>query len=294
LFFGVEEHAAYTSTAVNRAAKTPADMIPELSDDAWSMAQQKYSFTSRPHATWWLYQLANSGGDDVRMRREFPVVDAHAWSAAQGRWVSVDPPVLPYLKEGKVKYFTQPNGDNYYIIGVDPAGGSGGDQAVIIVYDMTKRKIAAMLADNQTTLDSLVNIAGMLQAKYRAQMIYIEKNGIGAGATVLGRLAGLPVEEFNTSESTKYTGMLLARKWIEGGGGADESLLSNAQSCRMDLVGQKEKFSGGKDCLMALGFCLRFAPAYDVIINTPKPKVYAENEFNGAKILANAAKNNRR
>lgn len=283
LFFSVESHAGYVRGE------------QDISDEDWEFAKEHYFFTSRPHAAWWLNKLrSDMGGDEVRMKREYPVTEAHAWSAAQGRWVSVDPPVLSYVAEGKVKYFTAPHPDHYYILGVDPAGGSGGDDAVIIVYDMTDNKIAAILADNHTTMDSLVDIAGMLSSKYRAQKIYIEKNGIGHGATLMGRMASLPIQEFNTTEETKYRGMLLARRWIEQGGGGDESLLANAQSCRMDLVGTKEKFSGKKDVLMALGFALRYAPEYETIMAQPKPKVYAANEFNASKIIANSMRRRRR
>lgn len=286
LFFGIEAHAAYRRSAA---------AIP---DAVWVALQAKYGFTDRGAAAWWFAKLhGDFGGDERRALREYPILADHSWTSADGRWVPVDPPVRMYTRDAlhrECKIYTAPTPGHYYIASIDTALGAGGDDSVIVVYDCTTDEIVASYCYNGSPIDEVVRVAAGLHTRYGIKIFYIENNGIGTATVLLGRRAGLPVQEIVTNSSNRGVGMLWARRAIGDGLAADESLLENCRNCTVHTSSSGDRFDGRKDFLMALAMIGMNESAWRIEAAKPPPKVYEPGAFRADDLVHRAIKNNRR
>jgi len=286
LFFGIESHAAYR--------RAPTD-IP---DAVWAGLQSSYGFTDRGAAAWWFAKLhGDFGGDENRALREYPILADHSWTAADGRWVPVDPAVRIYTRDAlhrECKIYTAPVSGHYYIAAIDTALGAGGDDSVIAVYDCTAGEIVASYCYNGSPIDEVVRVAAGLHTRYGIKIFYVENNGIGTATVLLARRAGLPVHEFATNSSNRGVGMLWARRAIADGLAADESLLENCRNCTVHTSSGGDRFDGRKDFLMALAMIGAHEPAWRVEATKPPPKVYAPDDFRADALINRAIRANRR
>jgi hypothetical protein len=270
-FSPFEAHANY---------RLPAHSI---TDDEWDVLRNKYNFSRRDSAAFWLSKYKDNGSDDERTLREFPILPEHAFIASSGRWINVDPPVLPYTRDEqhpKIKYFTPFDKTHKYVYGVDTAAGNGGDDSVCVVYDTTTRKIAALFADNNTKIDDFVHIINKIANIYRPEYLFVETNGIGEGTTRLLQSKGHPVVEYTANQSDRYIGFLWARNQVKAGLAADEQFLRNCQSCQVEqTVGGQVKFSGQKDIIAALSFIGVNKSIIDDMASRPPPRVVPEGAW---------------
>jgi hypothetical protein len=283
LFFGIEAHAAYQRDPML------------LSDADWNELQSALGFTSRPHASWWHHKmLADLAGDKARALREYPVLAEHSWLSAGGRWVTLDPPILPYarsLLHPELKIYFDPIPGHYYIASIDTALGAGGDDSVLVVYDTNTHQIAASYCHNGSPIDVVVGLAEAMCRKYAVKTLYIEANGIGTATVLLAQAKNLPVVKITTTAANRAAGMLWAKQQIHAGLAADENLRDNCRSTCVESTLSGDRFSGRKDFLLALAFLGMTHPAWSTARDTPPPKTYAANEFNAGAFLQNARKN---
>lgn len=264
-FISMEEHDNYV---------LPENMIEET---VFKTLQEKYGFKSRKHAAFWNNKLYNEFGSDTnRLLREYPVLEIHSWSSASGRFIDIDPKIIQPLRiYGKTKIFSESQFGGHYIVGVDVSAGVGRDYSSIIVYDLKEKKIAALYSSNTDKMDVLAAEIKSIFNHFKPYVVYIEKNGIGAGLIPQVQNAGIPVIDINTNESTKYTGLLLVKQGIERDGlCADELFSSQAQSLTYDMnsIGTRENFNHAGDSLMALSFCLLKTEDYKYVLNQAPPR----------------------
>ena len=93
--------------------------------------------------------------------------------------------VVPLKKSAELVIFKQPSAGNTYLIGVDPATGSGSDYTVMDVFEFPSMIQAAQFRSNTTSSPLAYQILKRLIAeyeKYGSQVFYtIESNGVGEG-----------------------------------------------------------------------------------------------------------------
>jgi hypothetical protein len=265
-FISMEEHDNY--------------VLPEnmLDDTTFKTLQEKYGFRSRRHAAFWNNKLHNEfGGDINRLLREYPVLEAHSWSAASGRFIDIDPKILqPIRTFSKTKLFHEWGFGGHYIFGVDVSAGVGRDYSSIVIYDLKNKVIAGIYHSNTDKMDAIAAEIKILHQQFKPHNVYIEKNGIGGFWLIPEcQKLGVPVTEIITTEASKYSGLLLVKQAIERDGlCADDHFSSEAQALtyEMNSSGTKENFNHAGDSLMACSFCLLKAPDYHYIINSAAPR----------------------
>ena len=276
-FIGQESHPNY---------KADPNLI---ADETWLGLQKEYKFTDRSAAAWWNKKYLENGSDAPRMLREYPVLEEHAWAAASGRWINIDPTeahFLPDTEFNKLRYFQPPNKDHTYVASIDTALGAGGDDTVVVVYDTNTNQIAASFCDNNTPIDAVVQMYSLLHKKYNPQYLYIESNGIGAATVILCRNQNYPVQEITTTNASRYQGMLWVRHQILAGMCSDDNLRNNCQSTIvLSSKSGMDRFSGKKDYLLALSFIGLRQAQWAAERDKPKAKVYGPNTFNPASII---------
>tara|TARA_R110000751_G_scaffold119922_2_gene220554 strand:+ start:662 stop:2107 length:1446 start_codon:yes stop_codon:yes gene_type:complete len=242
VFFPVEDHLAYR-----------ADSSTLNEDDI--QRGKDLGFSNPEAMAWWLQILDDRfGGDVIRCLREYPQMPEQAFQSREGRWINVTPPVLDHTTVDEIKIFTEQEVGHKYIIGVDTAGGIRQDSSAIAVIDKTMNRMVASYVCSEATIDTLSSKIATLYSMYRPDYACIEVNGIGLATAQMARDKGVPVREVKTTDSSRYTGLLLTKRQVEKGNMFGPIELAEESD---DLhVDKREKFAGKKDLCMAIGFCL--------------------------------------
>ncbi len=262
-FISMQDHTNYVDDPNN------------ISDEQYNDLQSRFGFSSRPHAAFWQKKLQNEfGGNINHLLREFPIIEAHSWTAASGRFIDVDPPIKQPIKLlGKSKVFIDVGHGGHYIVGVDPAAGVGRDYTSIVVYDLKAKNIAAIYSSNTDKFDQVVAEMRIINSAYKPHAFYIETNGIGTGLIPLAQQYAIPVIEHKSTEASKYSGLLKVKVGIETAQlCADDKFSSDASSLIYEMMGEKEKFNHPGDSLMAMSFCLIYEDNYKYVVNAPPPR----------------------
>lgn len=272
-----------------------------LSPEEFAPLQERLGFTNIEAANWWVNKLRTDlGNDETRMLREYPILSYHPWLAASGRWVSLEPRILPYLchsKYNKLHIYYQPVEElkQRYVASIDTASGGGGDDSCIVVWDCKEEKIVASYTDNTTPIDVLMTIYKELHNMYKPEYLYIEKNGIGHATVMLARSHNYPVVEYTATNASRYTGFVWARNKIMNGLAADEALRENCLSTQVHSSSSgTDRFSGRKDFLAALSFIGIHEAQWKELANKPIPIVYGPNQFNAQKFIQQAINQNKK
>jgi hypothetical protein len=274
-FSDFEKHHTY---------KKEADSI---SDEEWENLKKSYGFTVRESAAWWYDKWKEFGEDTSRMLKEYPLCPEHAFLSADGRFISVDPPVRDYHRHKemqKLKIFTPPETNGRYVISVDTAGGEGGDDSVILVYNCTTNEIDALFTDNYTKTDELPILVKKINLLYKARYVIIETTGIGDPVyRQCVRDSSMRVLEYKPNNKTRMTNFLTARRMINDGLAADEVFRDNCQSCFVEYKGKEAFFSGRKDCIAALSFIAAYGETVKRIQEEPPERVVPAGSFDAKK-----------
>jgi len=249
----------------------------EIKDEEWKTLQEEYGFTSRSHASFWWKKLNNEFGGNVNhLLREYPVIPAHSWTSASGRFITKNPSIIqPIRSVSRSVIWSEPKWGGHFVMGVDPAAGVGRDNSSIVVWDLVLRKPAATYSNNTDKFPDIVEEIKLLQKMYATHAIYCETNGIGAGLLPLLHREGLPAVEWKTTESTKYSGLLLVKNMVECDDLCLDSSFSNqVQELVYELSpgGTKETFNHPGDTLMALSFCLLNESAWEFVKTQEPPR----------------------
>lgn len=242
LFFSIEAHENYTADPTL------------ISDDVWLDAQEKFSFTSRPHAAWWYGQLKSAGGDVVKHLHDYPVIENHSFLTFEGRWINHNPSVMPYHMVGEIEVYEKAQPDHAYVAAVDTSTGTGKDSHAIAVLDRTTRKLVACWVSNEVEQDEVVTQMRAIQSLYNPNSFIVESNGVGNSSVVYGRKEGLNIRKLTANQNNKYDHLLLSKQYIEAGilYGPNQ-LMEEVSSLYRNKAG---KFMGRKDLIITCGFAL--------------------------------------
>lgn len=99
---------------------------------------------------------------------------------------------------------SEPVANHSYLIGVDWARSSGGDNSVFTVLDATDKSMAQLVKLNGKTFDYQLTILKDLHTKFRSQSIIAEYNSLGMKPVEDLQNAGLPVVPFTTTAASKH------------------------------------------------------------------------------------------
>lgn len=274
IFSGLQNHTHYTNN--------PHD----ITDQEWELYQRELAMTSRPHAAFLHKKIAKSSKESAL--RDYPILSAHAWSATVGRAMPIDPPIAPYTLHPlipRIHIYHHPEPFHNYVMSLDPASGSGKDDTVIVVYDITARRIAASYTDNNTKIEDIIcpnGAALILDRTYSPHMFIIEKNGIGAGAIGLARQNNLnKIVEYTATNAQRSQAFMWVRQQLKNGMCADENLLRNCQRCMVsESSAGLEIFEEDKDFLSALGFIGLYESQWQHLSSyKPPPPPLQHNQF---------------
>jgi hypothetical protein len=183
----------------------------------------------------------------------------------EGGWYKTKPRVIPYEAVGGIKVFKKPEAvSDQLVIGVDTAGGLGRDSTAIALIDKRDKSLVATYVSSEATVDSAADIVNRIAEMYTVRdygevksspVIMIEVNGIGRPMYQRLMSLGLGCYPVNTTEGTRYAGLLATRNMVEAGVlEGPEELLHECEN----LVVEEQKFKGPKDLSMAIGFALNY------------------------------------
>lgn len=119
-------------------------------------------------------------------KQEYPSTALEAFQSASGNVfdpqmieeTQTDPPIKSgtQFDEMGFVFWQLPQAGNEYIIGVDPAGGGGGDTAVIDIWDRKNLTQVAQFVSNQIRPDELADYARDIGEYYNEAFIGVENN----------------------------------------------------------------------------------------------------------------------
>jgi hypothetical protein len=208
-------------------------------------------------------------------------------------WYNAKPRKLKPIEDvhGMEIFRTQDQGSGQYVIGVDTGGGLLRDSSAVVLVDKRDRSLVASWVSDSAPIDEIAERVEYLYSRYSiytdapnakfthggsqqsAPIVLVETNGIGEGCyQALANRKRLPAVRIKTTESTRYEGMLLAKRAVEAGiVEGPERLVHEADNLMVD----NGKFKGPKDLSMAIGFCLKYISENPYV----KPKEAQANVF---------------
>ena len=145
--------------------------------------KDKYNLTDE-QLNWRRVQIKKLKNDVERFQREYPSDEYEAYQSLGTTYFSQR--IIKHYKEQEVflsephtiNYFEEPDKTKKYVIGVDVAGGTGGDFSAVYVLDGTKNLIANYYS-NKIEPASLADLVVTLSKRYNKALINIESNSFG-------------------------------------------------------------------------------------------------------------------
>lgn len=286
-----EFHKVFFPFEMHRGYKADPDLIP---DEQWEWLKTDEGFTDRASAAWWWKRCQDKmNGDRTVAFREYPQLVRHAFTAAEGRYIRMEPAILTpveiwpfYSEDGNRRYevevYRPPERTSGQLIqAIDTAGGNGGDRSVMLMIDKVDRAIVCAVWSEWMSTDELADISNEVAVKYQPHINYlrrtrgqrwlpatvatvVETNGPLGSSTydALERLGSSPVS-YGTGRSksgTREQTLSEARRWVEAGACFGPELLAE-EARRLSRGKRPDGKDGGwyghDDCLMALGIGLR-------------------------------------
>lgn len=95
------------------------------------------------------------------------------------KFLLLHPTVPPIAENNNWHYFSKLDKSHTYILGVDPAGGKGGDYATIVVIDWTIRTVVAYFRDKWTPPSKLADEASNKGTLFNNALVVVEQNNHG-------------------------------------------------------------------------------------------------------------------
>ena len=139
----------------------------------------------------WAEQMKAQLGED-RFRREIgcEFIIADETLIAPAKLVDLEG-VEPLFRQGQIRWYKKPEKNNIYLIALDPAVGTGGDNAAIQVYEANTTTQIAEWKHNKTDIPNQIKLLAQI-SKYISECtsdpdnIYysVEVNGVGEAALV--------------------------------------------------------------------------------------------------------------
>ena len=173
----------------------------------------------------WADQMKAQLGED-RFRREIgcEFIIADETLIAPAKLIDLDG-IEPAYRQGQIRWYKKPEKGNIYIVALDPAVGTGGDNAAIQIYEANTTTQIGEWKHNKTDIPTQVKLIAQIN-KYIVECttqpdnIYysVEVNGVGEAALVslneygLSNIPGTFLSEpgkrkrgFNTTNKSKLT-----------------------------------------------------------------------------------------
>jgi hypothetical protein len=139
----------------------------------------------------WAEQMKAQLGED-RFRREIgcEFIIADETLIAPAKLVDLEG-VEPLFRQGQIRWYKKPEKGNIYLVSLDPAVGTGGDNAAIQVYEANTTTQVAEWKHNKTDIPNQIKLIAQIN-KYISECteepdnIYysVEVNGVGEAALV--------------------------------------------------------------------------------------------------------------
>lgn len=163
-------------------------------DLQWQQITFPWSDHPERDDNWKKKQIAMLGGDEKKFSQEFDccflgssatlfdpsVLESYRKYIENNN----EEPRIETLYNHKVRIWKDPIPDHAYVLGVDIADGSGGDNSVIQIFDVTDfRNIEQVASFNSREIDTntLALLTARLGARYNMALVSGERNGVGAG-----------------------------------------------------------------------------------------------------------------
>ena len=139
----------------------------------------------------WADQMKAQLGED-RFRREIgcEFIIADETLIAPSRLIDLDG-IEPVFRQGQIRWYKKPEKGNIYIVALDPAVGTGGDNAAIQIYEANTTTQIGEWKHNRTDIPSQIKLIAQIN-KYIVEcttqpdnLYYsVEVNGVGEAALV--------------------------------------------------------------------------------------------------------------
>lgn len=221
----------------------------------------------------WRRETIGQYPTEREFKKEYPLSYPEAYSQAANYFIDEK-----FLRDitvhqhqlNRINYYREPNPQNRYLIGVDPAMGLHRDYSAVVVWDTRAKEVAASFYSNETEPKLVIEHAGLLSNKYgynshngRAQVI-LESNGQGNVCVAYANELRLPIwyennKPFETNLKTKPIIVNLIRQYLTEHRmkSIDTFILNDLRTAQFDdrlIVPAKatSHFDGG----MALGMAL--------------------------------------
>lgn len=183
----------------------------------------------------WAEQIKAQLGED-RFRREIgcEFIIADETLIAPAKLVDLEG-VEPLFRQGQIRWYKKPSKGNTYVVALDPAVGTGGDNAAIQVYEANTTVQVGEWKHNKTDIPSQIRLIAdinkyIVECTGEPNNIYysVEVNGIGEAALVslneygYHNIPGIFLSEpgkkkrgFNTTNKSKLTACAKFKTLVE-------------------------------------------------------------------------------
>ena len=215
-------------------------------------------------------------------------------------------------RQGEVRWYKRPTADKTYVLALDPAAGTGGDNAAIQVIELPTMTQVAEWCHNKTPVEGQIRVMREILKEidqYGAKEIYwtVENNSIGEAALVVIRDTGEenfpgnflhdPIKVqgkrgrkgFHTSSKCKLDGCITLKRFVE-----QDKIKLFSDACIRELktfVARGSSFSAQPgetdDLVMSLIICCRMityiASFEDDIFEVVNQNIGGDNNYDDDK-----------
>lgn len=283
-FYSMETHREYRLEDLG--------LIP---DEQWERLNREEGFQRRDSAAWWWRKNQDEDdGDEHRTMREYPAKASHCFALQEGKYITR---VVQETKPLMVRHHKSSDGARRYKLeirrmpedtsgqlelGVDTAGGTGGDKSAMVVIDKADMAICASFASEWIDTFDYASIIAEAWDIYQDSIVYkrleetngrerdvewlpdliatVETNGrLGKSCYNELRALGVPVRPFKTGteqSGTREQVLHYARLWIEKGRAYGPKTLAD-ECMHLTRLHTTDKKDGGwrghDDMIMAYG-----------------------------------------
>lgn len=303
VFFSVEQHEEYREDPVGMDAEVEAWLVSEGFTNRRTMAFLAMKLEENGGDRVELLRefprtdaQAFASADGRWIKKTPPVLEHRAVVVTGARLhaevdpvtnMLLEPRSVPFTLRAPLKVFVEPKAcSGQVLIGVDTGGGVGKDGSTVAVTDKRDGRLLASFKDNECTTDDLADVAMAAWALYHRELpppypgakspaplrpeVLVEVDGMGITTLQALHRRGCPAVAINTTEATRYAGLLAVKVAIEGERLAGPKELADEAD---GLHTKDGMFKGPKDLAMAIGFCLvRLASAPFKPVTPPKKK----------------------
>lgn len=164
-------------------AKYPIINLAGRNQAAWFLERQaRFKWTQR-ETSYYYQKWLELNRDFEALLQQYPTTPEEAFRSSGAKFFSPQFLDLQVTRDpivvGDWKFYSKRRTDHVYVMGVDPSGGVGKDNAVIIVIDLTTGEIAAEYVSRFTSPKELAYEAVAKATLYNQCLLGVESNNHG-------------------------------------------------------------------------------------------------------------------